>query len=105
MALRWLGKHDEARLYLEKAVEIFDTKIKANPDNARFWYNKGIALRDLEKYKEALQAFEKAIDINPSFTKAWIGKGIVYDRIKKHQKAMEAYERAVDINPIYSDLL
>ncbi|WP_269848528.1 tetratricopeptide repeat protein [Methanosarcina horonobensis] len=76
-------KNDEAKLYIERAVEIFDNKIKANPENARFWYNKGIALRDLERYKEALEAFEKAIDINPSFTKAWIGKGIVYDRVKK----------------------
>ena len=49
IALRELGKNEEALRYFEKSIEV-------NPINSFVWYNKAIALRNLGRLKEADEA-------------------------------------------------
>jgi Flp pilus assembly protein TadD len=44
----------------EEAIAAFDQAIRLNPNDATFYYGKGIALNDLNRYEEAKQVFEKA---------------------------------------------
>jgi Flp pilus assembly protein TadD len=46
IALRELGKNEEALVFFDKAIDI-------NPVNSFVWYNKAIALRNLGRSKEA----------------------------------------------------
>ena len=59
VALRDLGRHEEAIAAFDKAIEI-------DPQCAKAWNNKGIALDKLAKHEEAKEAFEKALEINPT---------------------------------------
>ena len=44
--------------------------------DSKAWYNKGLALDNLNKYDEAIKAFDKAIEINPKYSAAWDNKGV-----------------------------
>lgn len=56
MALRNLGKYDEA-------IECYDRAIKIDPNYAEAWNNKGVSLRKLGQQKDADRCFAKAIEL------------------------------------------
>ena len=75
-----LGEHDEAIKAYSAAVEAYDEEIKAfekasaldkatsftinpYPVDAEFWYNRGVALRALDRASEADAAFAKAKEL------------------------------------------
>jgi len=47
------------------------------------WFNKGVALAQLNKSCEAIKAFDKAIEINPPDSDAWYNKGITLAKLGK----------------------
>jgi tetratricopeptide (TPR) repeat protein len=52
-------RYQDARNSFAQATDI-------DPAFAEAWYNKGIALMNLEKFLEAIRAFDKAIALNPN---------------------------------------
>ena len=38
------------------------------------WYNRGVALTQLELYDDALSFYDKAIDLSPGYADAWYNK-------------------------------
>src|ERR1035437_2239344 len=63
------------------------------------WFNKGLALDNLNKSDEAINAYEKAIEINPQDSDAWTGKGLALDNLNKYDEAIKAFDKAIEINP------
>jgi serine/threonine-protein kinase len=72
MCNRW-SKHDEALKHFDKALPLLD-KIIANEKNPQFLTNernftrinqtgRGLALRQLKRYKEAVSAYDKALEL------------------------------------------
>ena len=55
---------------LQKAIEWFDKAIKLKPDYALAYHNKGLALEQLGKYKEAIKSYECVLNINPNHYEA-----------------------------------
>ncbi|MEX2719869.1 MAG: tetratricopeptide repeat protein, partial [Candidatus Wukongarchaeota archaeon] len=51
---------------IEKAIECFDKAIEIDPNFAEAWYNKGRALEELGKTKEADACIMHAFKLNPS---------------------------------------
>ena len=49
----------------QNARNSFAQATNIDPAFAEAWYNKGVALMNLEKYLEAIRVFDKAIAINP----------------------------------------
>jgi superkiller protein 3 len=45
--------------------------LKIDPNYYDAWNNKGLALGNLQRYKEAIECFDKAIKINASYTILW----------------------------------
>ena len=45
------------------------------PNYAKAYYNKGIALKYLQKYEEAISLYDKAIEIKPNYAYAYNNKG------------------------------
>ena len=95
LALRELGKNDEAIKAFEKAIEI-------DLNYAKAWYNKGLALRAIRKYNDAFIAFNEAIRIDPDYAKAWYSKGIAYEELQKYDEAIIAFNEAIQIDPNYT---
>ena len=48
---------------LRKKVEYYNKVLEIEPENAKAWNNKGIALSKLEKYEEAIECFDKSLSI------------------------------------------
>jgi tetratricopeptide (TPR) repeat protein len=61
--------------------------------------NKGTALNNLGRVKEALVCFDKALEILPRFDAAWLDKGVALTKLGRTKEAIECYERALEINP------
>ncbi|OFW25838.1 MAG: hypothetical protein A3H27_05160 [Acidobacteria bacterium RIFCSPLOWO2_02_FULL_59_13] len=61
--------------------------------------NKGTALSNLGRTKEALACFDKALEILPRFDSAWLNKGVIFFKEGKTKEALECYDQAIEINP------
>ena len=61
--------------------------------------NKGTALNNLGRVKEALACFDKALEILPRFDAAWLDKGVALTKLGRTKEAIECYERSLEINP------
>jgi tetratricopeptide (TPR) repeat protein len=61
--------------------------------------NKGAALSNLGRTKEALTYFDKALQIMPRFDAAWLNKGVVLAKSGRDEDALVCYGKAIEINP------
>ena len=51
-----LGKHEEA-------IKCYDKVIEIDPEYPFAWYNKGVALRQLEKPEEEIKCYDKVKEL------------------------------------------
>ncbi len=86
------GKYDEALKY-------YDEALKAQPNNIRALFNKGVMLHMIGKPGEAVQYYDKYLEINPYDPEAWSNKGMALRRMGKVQEAIRAYEKGIELNP------
>ena len=86
-----------------KAIKAFDKAIEISPEHTDAWYNKGLALSDLENYEEARKAYDKAIEINPKHADAWYNKGLALYALENYEEAIKAYDKAIEISPENAD--
>jgi len=63
------------------------------------WFEKGLALVKLGRYKEALDAFDKATEMNPQFILAWCNKATSLGVLGRYKEAQDAHSKAIEINP------
>ena len=87
LALKDLGKYDQAIECLDRAIEI-------DANDKTYVHNKGIVLENLGKYDDALKYFDKAIEIDPKYLSAWNYKGIVFETLKKYDEAIGYFDKA-----------
>jgi tetratricopeptide (TPR) repeat protein len=57
-------------------LQAYDKTLELNPDDAKAWYNEGVALHKLGRHEETLQAYDKALELNPDDANAWYNKGV-----------------------------
>lgn len=89
--------------YHHLAIYLYDKAIETNPDCWKVWFNRGITLRYLKRYKEAVRAFDKAISINSKSAKSHFQRGFALSFIgnEKYIDALNSYNLAVENNPLY----
>jgi tetratricopeptide (TPR) repeat protein len=92
MSLANLGRHEEALLCFESAIEI-DQK------HATSWTNRAVALQALGRRQEALQSCEAAVQADPSHWMAWCNHGVVLAEMRRFEEALTCYARAVALSP------
>jgi len=76
-----------------------DEAVKANPDDARAWRDRGIALSQLERYQEAVESLNKAIELKPDFADAWLDRGSALFFLERYKEALKNCDRAVQLKP------
>jgi tetratricopeptide (TPR) repeat protein len=74
VALKNLGKHNEA-------IECYDKAIKIDPNYALAWNNKDLALYNLGKYNESIECYDKAIKIDPNYALARNNKDLALKHV------------------------
>ncbi|HEY9801664.1 MAG TPA: tetratricopeptide repeat protein [Leptolyngbyaceae cyanobacterium] len=73
-------------------------------DEYKTCFDKGVALLEEKKYREAQEFFQKSIDIQPDFIPAWVYKGISLEQLRCYEEAIDCYSQAIKINPNVADL-
>ena len=61
--------------------------LATQPQTAGDWLDKGIVLKDMNKYTEALKAIDEAIEKDPKLAKAWYEKGLTLEVLGRKKEA------------------
>ncbi len=88
-------KYEEALPLIEKALE-------ENPNDAKMWGYKGVALRNTGRPELACPCYEKALEINPEDPDMWLNRGMsirFMNRKNSHLQAIESYQNAIKYDP------
>lgn len=99
MARRNQGELEEAKKYLDKAIEL-------DPQNGRAFFELGL-LYNVEQSQgkrsqgDAEQALLKAVQKSPNESKYWYALGEIYRLETQPDKAIKAYRQALDLDPPY----
>ena len=85
-ALSELNNPENARkvnmsITLHGVVDDLDKVIKQSPNMAIAYYNKGVALAELQDFTSALSAFTNAIELAPDFGEAYYNRGYVFFKL------------------------
>lgn len=83
----------------ENALALYQAITKINPDDAKAWYNKGVALGKSGRSEEAIAAYEKALAIDPDDADAWYNKGVALKKLNRNKEAQAAFKKARQLNP------
>ncbi|WP_171817335.1 tetratricopeptide repeat protein [Sulfuritalea hydrogenivorans] len=89
VALRALGRLDDAITYLAKAVSV-------NADEAPVHLALGIALQLSGRLDDAVRSLLAAIQLRPDLYEAYNSLGITYKKLGRHKEALNTYEQGID---------
>ena len=79
----------------ERALAVYNRKLKINSKNAEIWYARAVLLSELGQFEQSISSFDKAIEIDPLFEGVWHAKADVYTKMGQHAKAAEALKSAM----------
>jgi len=89
-AMSFLGQGE-----IQKAIEFFDKAITFDGEYFPAWNNKGIALLELKRYKDALECFNNVIDINPLDRMVWYNKGYTLFMLEEYGESVTAFDNFI----------
>jgi Flp pilus assembly protein TadD len=69
-ALHLLGVIEFQTRNPSAAIELIGCAIKIEPNNAAFFSNLGLALRDLMRFDDALASYDRALALQPDYAEA-----------------------------------
>jgi len=87
----------------EEALNSLETALKINPNDANFWFNKGMVLENMERNEEALQAYKQAATINLSLDRAWYRQGYLLAIQGSFNESLPLLDRAIELNSKNAD--
>lgn len=86
----------------KKIIEKQDTSIKERPNDAKLFYERGIANLDLKEYDMAIADFDIAIALDPDYKEAYLARGDAYYKKKEYDLAIQDYTKAIELDPKYA---
>lgn len=98
LALRALGRLDDAKAKYEKAVRV-------NPHHVQALNNLGSLFYELGNWSEAVRWAERALTVNPKDASAHYNLGNALRAQEKRSDAIAHYEHALHLQPNYVDAL
>ena len=72
-----------------------------NAENPSHWYNKGNALRNIQRFEEAVDCFNKALFLDTHYIKAWYRKGQTLFYLEKYLDALKSFGNVVQLDKKY----
>ena len=82
-----------------KELAGYEEDVKASPDDATAWYNLGLALQNLERYKEAFESYDKAVKLKSDYAEAWRGRGVALFSLGRYGEALKNFNKVIQIQP------
>lgn len=81
------------------ALEDYDAAIKARPDNASYYTNRGNVKYKMKDEQGAIADFNKSISIDSTNSSVFYNKGMVLLRMKDFPEAIQSFHNCVQIDP------
>ena len=100
-AKRWVAEGKKVLDHQQK-LACFDKAIRADPDYAPAWSNKGYVLLSLKNYEEALKCCSKAVEIRPDYRYAWNARGDALRNLGRYVEAIKSYKKAISLKNDYA---
>lgn len=80
----------------EKAREAFEMTIRLNPAHPYAHFGLGIALKQLNKERQAIEAFLKNLEITPDYLSPYYSISIIYAAQDQPEQALDYLEKALE---------
>jgi tetratricopeptide (TPR) repeat protein len=90
------GQYEDARVYLEKAVD-------ADPSNPDAWYNLAVTYASLGKLEQSEGILEKLLESYPSERTYHYSMGVTLKKKDEKKDALKEFKAARDLDPDYAD--
>lgn len=94
-----------ARGDLSTALEYMKRALSLSCDNAVYWNNYGVFLKDLRRHGKAQAAFMKAVGLQDDYADAWSNLGLNYCELGRLDDAERAIRHALRLEPRHADAL
>jgi tetratricopeptide (TPR) repeat protein len=102
----WLGVALHAQRDYARALAAYTRALELNhPNPALVRTNRGIALTESGKNREAIPEYDLALRINPKHAPAFLWRGTSYENLGDARKAHADYEKAVQLSPGYDKVV
>jgi len=87
------------------AIASWERATEIDPELHAAWYNRGIALRDLGRFKEAMASFDKGLELKPDDSESYYHRGVALDSLERSEEAIASYDKAIELKPDYYEAL
>jgi tetratricopeptide (TPR) repeat protein len=94
-----LGRSYMARGQFAEAVRAYSEAIRLDPNDARAYFNRAVALGAAGKLPAALEDYDQALRLNPRMVVAYVGKGAVLGRLDRLDEAIRVCSHAITLDP------
>jgi tetratricopeptide (TPR) repeat protein len=68
--------------------------LKCKPSYADAWSQRGLALGNLGRHKEAIASFDKALVIRPNASLLWHNRSIALGKLGRYKEAINGFDRS-----------
>ena len=104
IALSQTKTGDERTQMASEAIASYDKAIAAQPENAAYYNNKGLALVRIGKIDEGKVALTKAAELDPANGgRYYFNLGAIMVNSNNTEGAVEAFKKATEIDPKYAE--
>lgn len=98
-ALYHRGLKEKAEGRLERAIELFDAALAAQPDFPEALCSGGYILQTTGHYEGALAFYGRAIELDPDYFDALFNRGCLYFALNRLDLAVADFARAAELQP------
>lgn len=81
----------------ENSLNLFTRVVEVYPQSSVGWNNRGLALENLDRQKEAIADFQKSLKYNPSSLFAYNNMAISLSKMGKYQEAIQELSTAISM--------
>jgi hypothetical protein len=82
-----------------EAARCFREATEADPENASYHTNLGVAYGELDDDMQAFAAYRRAVELNPAEVQAYLNMGYLYNERERTSEAREMWEKVVQLAP------
>ena len=84
---------------IDEALKAYSRAIELSPNNAKTYYNRGVAYDMKSDVDHACKDYTKAIQLNPDFANAYTNRGNAYNNKGRLNSAIKDLNKAIQIDP------
>lgn len=78
--------------------------MKIKPNDRAAWNNRGIALRNLQRFEDAIASFDKSLEFLPDDAGAFYWKACCYALKGQVEEAIANLQRAIELDENYREM-